>query len=82
MKKNTSVKFLAAVAIVTSATVLQIREHGQSNDAPSTNAATTMSSCSSTRDGLTPARCEPTRGERQLDRATQQHGHGTRQIWV
>jgi hypothetical protein len=82
MKKIRSARFLAVVAIVSSATVMQIREGMHAHDASPTNAQATLSLCAATRDGLMPARCESTRGERKLERDIQpQHG-AQRQLWV
>ncbi|WNC94078.1 hypothetical protein RI103_25265 [Paraburkholderia sp. FT54] len=78
--KIRNAEFLAAVAIIASATVLQIREHSQAHEAPSSNAQTT-SSCGVTHDGLVPAACEPTRDKRQVDRAPAPQ-RGAPQIWV
>jgi hypothetical protein len=84
MKKSRSASFLAGVAIVSSATVLQIREHMRSPDVSAANARATMSSCGATRDGLVPAGCEPTptRGERQMEHAPQPQQGARRQVWV
>lgn len=82
MKKIRSAELLVAVAIVTSATVMLIREYTQSQDMSSTNAHATMSSCSATRDGLMPARCEPMRGERRMEHDTQPQRDARQQLWV
>lgn len=81
--KIRSAEYLALVAIVTSAAVMQIREHVQ--DVPSLHAAQAMS-CGAMheRNGLLPAGCEATRdtsrGERSADHAPQPQ-HSMR-IWV
>lgn len=84
MKKFSSTAFLAAVAVVSSATVMQIRDDLPSADASPANAQATMSSCGTARDGLLPASCEPTptRGERQMAPTTQPQQGARRQIWV
>jgi hypothetical protein len=81
MKKIRSAEWLVAVAIVTSATVMLIRESTQSQDIASTNAHATMS-CATTRDGLMPARCEPMRGERRMEHDTQSQRDARQQLWV
>ncbi|MFM0204565.1 hypothetical protein PQR53_32520 [Paraburkholderia fungorum] len=80
MKKIRSAEYLVAIAIVTSAGVLQIREHMQPLEAPAASAQA-ASSCGITRDGLVPAACEPTRSERQVERAPQLQ-HSAARIWV
>ncbi|MFM0736197.1 hypothetical protein PQQ51_02975 [Paraburkholderia xenovorans] len=77
--KIRSTEFLVGVAIVTSAAVLQIREHTLPQDAPSS--ATPALACGAAHDGLVPAGCEPTRGERETDRA-QKQARGAQRIWV
>ncbi|HZZ12685.1 MAG TPA: hypothetical protein VFE79_18525 [Paraburkholderia sp.] len=72
-------ELLVAVAIVTSAAVMQIREHvlpheAQMGDAPS-------ASCGVKHDGLVPAGCEPTRDEQPVDRPAQAR-HAAPQVWV
>lgn len=74
-------EFLVAIAIVTSAAVLQIREHMQSHDVASANSEATRTVCGGTGNGLVPASCEPTRDERPTNSAPQQQ-HGAPQIWV
>lgn len=73
-------ELLVAVAIVTSATVMQIREHMEQHDAPAASAQA-VPSCGVRHDGLAAAACEPTRGERQADRASQPRRDAQR-IWV
>ncbi|CAB3793844.1 MULTISPECIES: hypothetical protein [Paraburkholderia] len=82
MKKIRSARFFAAVAIVSSATVLQIREGLHAHATSPTNAQATLSLCGATRDGLMPARCESTRGERKLERDIQPQHDAQRQLWV
>ncbi|MFL9910123.1 hypothetical protein [Paraburkholderia sp. RL17-337-BIB-A] len=81
--KIRSAEYLVAIAIVTSAGVLQIREHMQPLETPPASAQP-ASTCGVTRDGLVPAACEPTRGERQqVERAPQpQPQHNAARIWV
>ncbi|MFM0391600.1 hypothetical protein [Paraburkholderia phytofirmans] len=79
--KIRSAEFLAAVAIISSATVLQIREHVLAQQAPASQAQATSPSCGSTHDGLVSAACEPTHDKRQVDRAPQPP-RNTSQIWV
>ncbi|NKJ46134.1 hypothetical protein CIC12_05120 [Burkholderia sp. SG-MS1] len=82
MKKIRSTRFFAAVAIVSSATVMQTREGMHAHDTSPANAQATLSLCGAMHDGLMPARCESTRGERKLERDIQpQHG-AQRQLWV
>jgi hypothetical protein len=78
--KIRSAEYLAAIAIVTSAAVLQIREHMQPQEAPVASAQA-ASSCGVRHDGLVPAACEATRDERQVDRAPQPQ-HNRPRIWV
>jgi hypothetical protein len=82
MKKIRSAQFLAAVAIISSASVMQIREYMQSSETSRTNAPAALPSCRAARDGLTPARCEPTRGERQMEREIRPQHDAQRQLWV
>ncbi|WP_206002397.1 hypothetical protein [Paraburkholderia antibiotica] len=88
MKKTASMKFLAMVAIVTSATVLQIREHVAPPDTAHTDNAAAMSDCERIRDGFAPAACERSKDQRQVEqqqpdaRLGVQPAHGARQIWV
>ncbi|WP_168790279.1 hypothetical protein [Paraburkholderia aromaticivorans] len=79
--KIRSAEFLAAVAIISSAAVMQIREHVLAQEAPSSNAQATSPSCGVTHDGFVPAACEPTRDKRQVDRAPQPQRDAP-QIWV
>jgi hypothetical protein len=83
MKKMKRAEFLAAVAIITSATVMQIREHMQAPDAPSATPQAAQSACEMPRSGLVLAACEPTRSEApaKQDRATQ-HLRSASKIWV
>ena len=78
MKIRTA-EWLVAVAIVTSASVLQIREHMQSYEASSV--APQAASCGVMHDGLVPAGCEPARNEQRMDRAALPQ-HSAPRIWV
>lgn len=80
MKKIRSAEYLIAIAIVTSAGVLQIRQHMQPLEAPVASAPA-ASSCGITHDGLVPAACEPTRSERQVERGPRLQ-HSAPHIWV
>src|ERR1700744_490711 len=62
MKKIRSAEFLAAVAIITSATVMQIREHMQVPEAPAAPPQAAQLSCETTHHGRVFAACEPTPG--------------------
>jgi hypothetical protein len=81
MKKIRRAECLAAVAIVTSATVMQIREHLPMRETPPASAQAPLSSCAITHRGLVLAACEPTRGESRDHRATLPP-HGAPIIWV
>jgi hypothetical protein len=82
MKKIRSARFLAAVAVVSSAAAMQIRDGVHAHETSPTHAQATRSSCGATHDELMPARCESTRGERKLERDIQpQHG-AQWQLWV
>ena len=81
MKKIRSAEFLAAVAIITSATVLQIREHLKPIEAPAVGAQTASGACGIKHDGFVPASCEPTREERPAETATPRP-HGAPRMWV
>jgi hypothetical protein len=80
MKKIGNYKFLAAVAIVSSATAMQLREHVASPDAALARGPAAMSTCGGAHDGLTTASCEAMRREKQPERA--QPPRDTRQLWV
>ena len=85
MKKIRRAEFLAVVAIVASATAMQIREHSQAQDqaqdaVPATEQAP-MTSCGPSHDGFVPAGCEPTRDDPPAERATRAP-HAAPQIWV
>ncbi|RZF29357.1 hypothetical protein EVC45_12950 [Paraburkholderia sp. UYCP14C] len=80
MKKAGSLKFLAAVAIVSSATAMQIRAHVALPDPAAAQPRATMSTCGRANDGITPASCEPMHRERQLERS--RAPHDARQLWV
>jgi hypothetical protein len=77
-------EFLAAVAIVASAGVLQIRAHMQPHPARAVSAPAAQaapSSCGPARRGIMPASCEPTRDEHPAQRAPLPQ-HGAEPIWV
>lgn len=79
--KLRSTEFLAAIAIITSAAVVQIREDMPAREAASASEQTTSPpSCGITRDGLMPAACEPTSDDRQ-DPAVPRRRSAS-QIWV
>lgn len=71
-------EFLLAVAIVTSAAAMQVREYVL-RTAPQ-SAAQTMS-CGTTHQGLAPAACETMRGERSVDGAAHPQ-QAPQRIWV
>ncbi|MDE1181652.1 hypothetical protein [Paraburkholderia sp.] len=89
--KSRRTQFLLFVALVSSATVVQIREH-----MPQTGAvnATESTTCGATRDGLIPASCEPTRavegasgtrdtqGQPGLDGNAVRTPHAPLRVWV
>ncbi|MFM0237543.1 hypothetical protein [Paraburkholderia phytofirmans] len=79
--KIRSAEFLAAVAIISSAAVIQIREHVLAQETPASNAQAVSPPCGVTHQGLVPAACEPTREKRQVDRAPQPQ-RSAPQIWV
>ncbi|CAD6547080.1 hypothetical protein LMG28727_04654 [Paraburkholderia kirstenboschensis] len=83
--KIRSAEFLAVVAIVTSASVLQIREHMQPPDSAAASARASAqaapSTCESSRKGVMPAACEPTRDERPADHAPVPQ-RGAARTWV
>jgi hypothetical protein len=93
MKKIRRAEWLAAVAIITSATVLQIREHMLVHAALPATPEAAQTSCDMPRSGLVLAACEPTRGEapasrdqnqnqnQNRDRATR-HLRTASKIWV
>lgn len=83
MKKSRRTEFLAAIAIITSATVMQIREHMQPHEAPAATPEAAQLSCEMPRSGLVLAACEPTRGEApaEHDRAAP-HLRSASKIWV
>jgi hypothetical protein len=79
--KIRSTECLVAVAIITSATVMQIREHMQPREAASPSAQVASPSCGATHDGPVPAACEPTSDDHQTDRTTRRP-RSAPQIWV
>ncbi|HEX7934716.1 MAG TPA: hypothetical protein VF573_16780 [Paraburkholderia sp.] len=78
-------EFLVGVAIVTSAGVMQIREHMQPREVVGASAAqsvqTAPSSCVPVRHGVMPASCEPTREARPARHAPLP-SHGATAVWV
>ena len=78
MKKIRRAEFLLAVAIITSAAVMQIREHTLKT--PAQNADVTPS-CGVTQLGLAPASCAATRNERAVEGAPHVR-QATPRIWV
>jgi hypothetical protein len=79
MKKIRRAEFFLAVAIVTSAAVMQIREYVL-NTAPPHDSAQTLS-CDAAHPGLSPASCAAMRSERPGDGATHPQQSAPR-IWV
>ncbi|WOD15694.1 hypothetical protein [Paraburkholderia kirstenboschensis] len=83
--KIRSAELLAVVAIVTSASVLQIREHMQPPDSTAASARASAqaapSTCESSRKGVMPASCEPTRDERPAHHAPVPQ-RGAARTWV
>jgi hypothetical protein len=80
MKKIRRAEFLLAVAIVTSAAVMQVREYVL-RTAASHDAVQTMS-CGAKHDGLAPASCAAVRGERPVDGGDAQPRQAALRIWV
>jgi hypothetical protein len=78
MKKIRRAEFLLAVAIVTSAAVLQVREYMLK--APAQGNVATMS-CGATQSGLAPAACASTRSERSVQGAAHER-QAALHIWV
>ena len=83
--KTRSAELLAAIAIVTSAAVLQIREHVKPHQGITAStrdtAQTAPSSCEGSPNGVMPASCEPTRDERPAQHAPLPR-RGASRIWV
>jgi hypothetical protein len=71
-------EFLLAVAIVTSAAVMQVREYVLRT--ASQGAAQTLT-CGATRQGLAPAACAAVRGERSVEGAAHPQQTALR-VWV
>ncbi|MGF6770737.1 hypothetical protein P3T18_003216 [Paraburkholderia sp. GAS199] len=80
-KKIRSAEFLVAVAIVTSAAVMQIREHVLQDASATTTTTEQTTTCGAAHEGLVPAGCEATRGEAQPESAAHSP-HGAPRIWV
>ncbi|MBW9102254.1 hypothetical protein [Paraburkholderia phenoliruptrix] len=82
--KISSAEFLATVAIVSSAAVLQLRQHAQPDENLATSAPQSVevapSSCERARDGVIPASCEAAREQRPAEHAPPQRGAA--RIWV
>jgi hypothetical protein len=81
-----SAELLAAVAIVTSAGVFQIRQHmephaGVTASTPD-NVRTAPSSCGTSGNGIIPASCEPAREQPPTEHAVPLPQRGTARIWV
>ncbi|MFM0643512.1 hypothetical protein PQR14_04220 [Paraburkholderia bryophila] len=72
---------LVAVAIVTSATVMQIREHLLQHETPPASMQNMSATCGAMHEGLVPAGCEATGDNRQVDRAPVPP-HDAPRIWV
>ncbi|CAH2898785.1 MAG: hypothetical protein PPHEMADM_3497 [uncultured Paraburkholderia sp.] len=84
---TTGAEFLVAVAIVTSAAVVQIREHVQPDHGVATSTPRSVdaapSSCEPSRNGIVPASCEPAREQRPAEHVPLPlRKRGTAQIWV
>jgi hypothetical protein len=95
MMKIRSAEFLAAVAIISSATALQVREHMLSHDTDATQsqpAPASLTICGVSRSGVIPAACETMRGSEhsrdgdeertQVEHAPQPSHTAAPQIWV
>jgi hypothetical protein len=78
MKKIRRAEFLLAVAIITSAAVMQIREH--TLKVPSASNANAPI-CESTQPGLALASCMNTRNEKSVEGSSAAR-HAVSQIWV
>ncbi|WCM24601.1 hypothetical protein NDK50_27770 [Paraburkholderia bryophila] len=74
-------EILVAVAIVTSAAVMQIREHLLQHETPPASMQNMSAACGAMHEGLVPAGCEATGDNRQVDRAPLAP-HDTPRIWV
>jgi hypothetical protein len=79
MKKIRRAEFLLAVAIVTSAAVMQVREH-MLRAAPQTNVQ--GMSCGAKNEGLAPASCALMRNERSVDGTRSEPRQAAPRIWV
>jgi len=82
--KISSAEFLAAVAIVSSAAVWQLRQHPQADESLATGAPQSVevapASCERARSGIIPASCEAAREQRPAEHAPPQRGAA--RIWV
>jgi hypothetical protein len=78
MKKIRRAEFLLAVAIITSAVVMQIREHMLK--VPATGNVATLS-CGTEEAGLAPASCVNTRSEKSVQ-GVSRAPHAASNIWV
>ena len=74
-------EFLVAVAIVTSAAVMQIREHLLQHESPPASINNMSATCGTMHEGLVPAGCEATGDNRPVDRAPLAP-HDAPRIWV
>lgn len=75
------VEYLVAIAIVTSATVMQVREHLLQHATSPVSVQNMSASCGAMHDGLVPAGCEAASDNRQVNRAPAAP-HDARRIWV
>nr|WKF61547.1 hypothetical protein HUO10_006078 [Paraburkholderia busanensis] len=79
--KIRSAEFLVAVAIISSATVMQIREHLRQPDGQAASEEHAATSCGAMHEGLMPASCEATRDERNTrDAGATRHARDQRQV--
>ena len=84
---TTGAEFLVAVAIVTSAAVVQIREHVQPDHGVATSTPHSVdaapSSCEPSRNGIVPAACEAARDQRPAEQVPLPlPKRVTTQVWV
>jgi hypothetical protein len=84
MKKIRSAEYLVAVAIITSATVMQIREHMQPPQAPSAQPNAAQLSCAATPGGVLLTACEATHEKvpANRNRVTQHLRDASNKLWV
>ncbi|PQV54991.1 hypothetical protein B0G83_1011174 [Paraburkholderia sp. BL21I4N1] len=74
-------EYLVAIAIVTSATVMQVREHLLQNETSPAGVQNMSTSCGAMHEGLVPAGCEATSDQSRGDRAPAAP-HDAPRIWV